>query len=934
MFPDHGAHFYRCDFQVHTPRDTNWQGDRALSEEDRNAYARNFVAACRKKELNAVAITDHHDFVMFPYLKTAAEAERDADGEPIPPEDRLVVFPGLELTLGVPCQAILILDADFPIDRLPSVLEILGVDPIAPTAETLPPVVPLDEIQNFADIYGLFDARLWLRSRYIVLPNVTDGGHGTVMRKGMQAKYKSMPCVGGYLDGTVETKVGTGNRRIFDGLDDNWGNHRIALFQTSDSRSDSYDDLGKHSTWVKWAKPTAEALRQACLAADSRISQKEPQLPSIYISQVSVSNSKFLGPVNLFLNPQYSAFIGGRGTGKSTVLDYLRWGLCDQPASVDTDDIANPLSRRQRLIDATLKPLDGQVEVHFTINTIPHVVRRYAENGETFLKVGDGELERVREDDVRSLLPIHAYSQKQLSSVSVRVDELNRFVTAPIRATLDDIDRSISDVSGRLRENYATLQRFRDLQVSIDRSALLERSLADQAANLRASLSGLSDEDRALLDYKPAVDATRAALHQWRGDVDQAIESVDALSQQILRTANALAALPGGPSTLAGLAETVRTEDRSLLSSLASALETAVTAARATLAGSGTLATQKQAAETELERLDAAYEDVKARSTAHEAKLAELSGVEARRTTAAKLLAEQQRELAGLGDPQVTHARLRSELIRLYGERSGCIEGQCREVTRLSGGLLQAETRRGHGLSDVEVKFRAVTAGSGIRGSRFEDFFRNIRTDSDPLTTWETVLTELETLMLAGKDKQVPSEQTPNLTRLGIPEADQRRIQGKLSTDGWLDLALTPIEDEPIFRYESKEKEYIAFEQASAGQQATALLRVLLAQTGMPLIIDQPEEDLDSQVIQDIVTQLWKAKRGRQVIFASHNANLVVNGDAELVVVCDYLASGDQSRGRIKLEGAIDVPEVRDAITHVMEGGEKAFRLRKDKYGF
>jgi chromosome segregation protein len=235
----------------------------------------------------------------------------------------------------VPCQAILILDADFPIDRLNSVLEILGVDPVDATAEALPPVVRLESIQNFSDIYDLFDARSWLKGRYIVLPNVTDGGHGGVMRKGMQVKYKSMPCVGGYLDGTVETKIGKGNRRIFDGLDENWGNHRIALFQTSDRRNDTYEDLGKHSTWVKWATPTAEALRQACLAEESRISQKEPQLPGVYVSRLSVSNSKFLGPVELLLNPQYNALIGGRGTGKSTLLDYLRWCLCDQPASAE-----------------------------------------------------------------------------------------------------------------------------------------------------------------------------------------------------------------------------------------------------------------------------------------------------------------------------------------------------------------------------------------------------------------------------------------------------------------------------------------------------------------------------------------------------------------------------------------------------------------------
>ncbi len=260
---DNGAHFYRCDFQVHTPRDTNWTGSRATSEVERKEYAAKFVAACRQNELHAVAITDHHDFCFFPYIKAAAEAELDDDGNPLSPDRRLIVFPGLELTLGIPCQALLILDADFPTDRLASVLEALSVDPSDDRLAALPPVIRLDKIQTFNQLYEEFDSRQWLKGRYIVLPNVTDGGHGTVMRAGMQAKYKTMPCVGGYIDGKVDTKVGVGNRRIFDGLDNNWGNHRIALFQTSDNRTETFADLGKHSTWVKWSKPTAEAIRQA-----------------------------------------------------------------------------------------------------------------------------------------------------------------------------------------------------------------------------------------------------------------------------------------------------------------------------------------------------------------------------------------------------------------------------------------------------------------------------------------------------------------------------------------------------------------------------------------------------------------------------------------------------------------------------------------------
>jgi chromosome segregation protein len=149
-----------------------------------------------------------------------------------------------------------------------------------------------------------------------------------------------------------------------------------------------------------------------------------------------------------------------------------------------------------------------------------------------------------------------------------------------------------------------------------------------------------------------------------------------------------------------------------------------------------------------------------------------------------------------------------------------------------------------------------------------------------------------------------------------------------------LALSLTPIKSIPVFEYRARESGYIPFRNASAGQQATALLKTLLNQAGPPLIIDQPEEDLDNPVMLEIVEQVWKAKQKRQLIFASHNANLVVNGDAELVAWCDYRTTGDQSRGTIAGEGAIDVTAVRDAIKAIMEGGEAAFNLRKEKYGF
>lgn len=100
------------------------------------------------------------------------------------------------------------------------------------------------------------------------------------------------------------------------------------------------------------------------------------------------------------------------------------------------------------------------------------------------------------------------------------------------------------------------------------------------------------------------------------------------------------------------------------------------------------------------------------------------------------------------------------------------------------------------------------------------------------------------------------------------------------------------------------------------------------------MIIDQPEDDLDNKIIHEIASDIWLAKTRRQLVFASHNANLVVNGDADLVLVFDYVVAGEQTSGCIRAEGAIDDDAVRNPIAEVMEGGKDAFRLRADKYGF
>lgn len=934
---DSGSHYYRADFQVHTPRDNQWKGARPSTEIERQEWAREFVAAARAKDLHAVAISDHHDFTYFPYIKAAAGDERGNNGEILPEKERLVVFPALELSLLVPCQAIMILDADFPIDRLDDVLKALHFEPIDPTLESLPSTENLEHSGDLNEIHAKLDKNRWLYDRYIILPNVSPKGHRTLMRDQFQGKYKDMIPVGGYIDGSLSRfDKETGTKRILDGLVPAWGSKRLALFQTSDARSADLAELGQHSTWIKWSAPTAEALRQACLAQESRLAQSSPSLPNVWISRLVVSQSKFMGHVDILINPQFTALIGGRGTGKSTMLDYLRWVLCDQPAnSSEDDEVVDPRVRQRRLIEATLMPLDAHVEVHCVINGITHIVRRFASDGSVQLKVAEGEFERVHESAIQSLLPIQAYSQKQLSSVAIRVDELLRFVTSPIKRELEDIARKRQEVAERLRENYGTLQRHRTLTTEIKKTEIHIRSLDGQAQALRNSLSGVSEADREVLNDKASYDrarSTRESLHQ---DLTAADEDLSTLITSVGNILERVAEPDDIPAAISTELSSLRSEIVNTLGTLqiilAEAkhkLESAAADEQGAIVKASALLLEK------LQSYDETYLAVKSRSSTQDAKLAELGRLEAQQNAASELLQKQRKEWESLADPLVKHKELRQELAQARRERSDALAVQCLALSESSDGAIKASLSSGTGFGAAQAKFKALITGSNVRTNKVEALFEELAMDSNPADTWEKALDELESLMLLEVDEETSTEQTPTLSRLGLGIGDQKKVAPKLSPDGWLDLSLVDLAEYPEFEYKSKENEYIPFSSASAGQQASALLATLLSQGGTPLIIDQPEDDLDSETVQRIVTKIWPSKSRRQLIFSSHNANLVVNGDADLVLVCAYVTDGDQSSGHIKQQGAIDIASVKDEITSVMEGGEKAFRLRKEKYGF
>ncbi len=932
---DKGAHFFRCDLQVHTPRDINWTGLGSVTDDERLAYASQLVLACRERGLQGIAITDHHDMAFVEYVRRAAAAETDQEGKPLPKGQHLTVFPGMELTLGVPCQALLIFDADLPSDMFSLAMMALAITPNPATEARAAPIERLTRIESLRQLKDELDRHTFLRDRYIIFPNVGENGQFSLIRSGLAGKYIEMPCVGGYLDGDFG-RVGLGTQKILAGKAKEWGHKRIALFQTSDNRHADHRDLGRVSTWIKWAVPTAEALRQACLAQESRVSQEPPHLPAVVVAGLSVSNSAFLGPIDLELNPQYSALIGGRGTGKSTILEYLRWALCDQPPGITDEESPNYQARRSRLIEQTLKPVNATVQVRFEVNGVPHVVRRNSQDGSLLIKIATDEMRTCTEDEVRSLLPIQAYSQKQLSDVSVRVEELSRFITAPIRAELAQIDRQAADRAERIRQSYGSRLRQGSLSQTLQRRELEERSLTGQADTLRAGLTGLSENDRALLDRGKVFDAADRSVQSWQEGATALRDDALRFRRTIESHLTALDPLPTEPEP--DILRAAQEEYRTLVIDAKAKLDELVRRAEAiaaSVANAPPAGPWRQWAE-KMAEFRTTYDAAVQRSSVHSEKMKQLKDIEEQLSKHARETARVREELRTLTNAEAAYRSERDAWNSFLKERDDLLETQCKALNESSGDAIRASVKRHADASDFVNSLRQYLTGSRVPGAKVEALGESIASAVDASAQWNALLSDLEKLAEfdADLDSKERRSETPILAAAGLTAGDLDRIARTLKPEDWLALSLTPVKSVPVFEYRARESEYIPFRNASAGQQATALLKTLLNQAGAPLIIDQPEEDLDNPVMLEVVEQVWRAKQKRQIIFASHNANLVVNGDAELVVCCGHRATGDQSRGTVVAEGAIDVPDVREAIKRIMEGGEAAFNLRKAKYGF
>ncbi|WP_295388381.1 AAA family ATPase [uncultured Thiodictyon sp.] len=683
---------------------------------------------------------------------------------------------------------------------------------------------------------------------------------------------------------------------------------RIALYHTSDAikladpgAAPAERALGYRFALIKLASPTLEALRQAFLGRDSRLRIPyirdaagqfvlDPNLPvSIpegpdarpWIREIRVhGGASFLRDQTFRLSPDLTCIIGGSMTGKSTLLDGLRLVVGGERAMPDR---ATSVGR-----DALARARDGflsggtQVEMESPAGDLARpVAERF-----TPRFFSQGELKSLADDDdgIEHLL-FHLVPGRGAALLAQR-------------DALRDLDRRVADavpwltrLLGQVAEAEQEFQRTADA-----REAMKQFEQAGTAALPPAQ----QDAGRAKTFASDVRDQTERAR--------ETAEAIGALDVPMLNSPEIRALLsPPMPQDAA---------DAASLLNMAKTRAGAVVAALATLGGIA--AASETAANTRLAQLTA---QVQAALVAAGRSASDLNQFDAY----AKTAQHYDSFLAALQGKKQEFKEARDRFNADLTERDTLVTAHRAAITQVCG---EVEARfAGRVLVAVDPEGRRGPLESWVLGLRNQGITRWWNSGGAQSAT----PTKLRTVIEAFTEPD-PAAAQVQAKALGMPDAVATSFFEQIAP--WArQLEVWALRSPDRYRIRWVEDGAPKdLKGLSGGRRVAVLLSLILeSDDPTPLFVDQPEDELDNRFLNEtIIPALHRLKGKRQVVFATHNANLVVNRDADQVIALE----ADAEHGRVDATGAIEDDAIRSAILRTLDGGDAAFRLRRKKYGY
>ena len=658
---------------------------------------------------------------------------------------------------------------------------------------------------------------------------------------------------------------------------------------------------------IKMSEVSIEGLRQAFLDPDSRIRlhrQDGDAEAEAHTELMSLAwEGGFLDGASISLNPNLNVLVGGHGAGKSTIIESLRYVLALAPVGEEAgkahNGIVRHVLRSGTKVSLRVRCYRPAAREYLIERTVPNPPVVHDENG------------LVSNLLPRDILPrVEVYGQHEISELARSGEKLTRLLDrfaqsdpsmagrkADLRRDLRKTRESLLDVQAELRhidERLATLpsleetlERFREVGLE-DR--LRGRSLLVRGEQVMDSIPGR------LRTFRDGLDAMRQEL-----PINRVFLSPEALED-----------LPG--RDILGSADRVLEHLSSDFQSLVRQLDEAL--ARA---DDGIAEVRSRWDRHRLE-VQAAYEEI-----LRELQQAAVDGEEFIRLRG---------EIEGLRPLQDRQSLLQQQESE-YLNRRRALLAEWEDVKAAEFRALDRAAQHVSGRLTGRVQVEVTAAGNRepLATLLRNRIGGNLKNAIDKLTSLDTMsLVDLAAACREGADALIDAYgltrgQARNIAEAG-PDVALRIEELELPPTTTIRLNTAPPGASPSWQ---------ALDALSIGQKATAVLLLLLLESDAPLIVDQPEGDLDNRSITEgIVPRMREEKQRRQFIFSTHNANIPVLGDAELIL--GLTASGEAVGGRARIEpehlGSIDTQPVRALVEDILEGGKDAFETRRLKYGF
>jgi len=714
-------------------------------------------------------------------------------------------------------------------------------------------------------------------------------------------------------------------------------------------------------SWIKGALEF-DALRQACIDPEGRayVGEQPPgsTMPSQIISHVRIDGADWATTSDIPLNAGLVAIIGARGSGKTALADVIAAG-CDAitPAGWDADENVSPsfLARARRFLGratttltwgsgaTATRSLDGSdANGHTSFPRARYLSQQFVEELCSAKGVSDGLVDEIE----RVIFESHSQDDRTwaLDFAELRDQQTSRFQQARDREA-----EAIANISDRIASEFekeglvATLtaqvaQKKKILAgYTADRAKLVLKGTTAQvtrhtqltgaAQELRSKIQAYGNQRRTFVALQDEVRSMRAtgapemlrqarARHvasgmndqQWdefmliyKGDVDKSLADNIAWADKEIHKLNGVPPPPGDPN-VALIPDSV---DLSTLPLASIAAE--MTRLEALFSADKLVRDQYTVLTGRITQENSALQ-------ALETRLADAQGAAARRKD---LQAERDltygRVFEAIINEQNALAGLYAPLMTRLASSSGTLKKLGFSVRRF------ADVEAWGAVAEEELLDRRKTGPFYGRGSLIAVATQSLK------SAWETGSTaEVKAAMTAFLEKYL-RDLLSHAPYVSTQQAEFRAWSKRLAH--WLFST-----DHITIRYEIV-YDGIDIRKLSPGTRGIVLLLLYLAlddSDDRPLIIDQPEENLDPKSVFDELVALFIAvKAKRQVIMVTHNANLVINTDADQIIVA---CAGPHPAGGLPpisyVAGGLESADIRKSVCDILEGGETAFRER------